>query len=143
MKPRIPMMISSMNKHISNLDLSRFIMIADRGICNYKTVAELLSSGNGYTLSFCVWPLTQRAIRRTPSPLPSVMLLKRNSIFPSHWISSGTWRSCREMASGLPLKTVSYWREMKNWWRNSASNIRLPPRWEPSSIWRIKPVKNI
>ena len=41
----------AMNKHISNLDLSRFIMIADRGICNYKTVAELLSSGNGYIMS--------------------------------------------------------------------------------------------
>ncbi|MBR6228139.1 MAG: transposase, partial [Eubacterium sp.] len=41
----------AMNKHISNLDLSRFIMIADRGICNYKTVAELLSSDNGYIMS--------------------------------------------------------------------------------------------
>lgn len=41
----------ALNKHISGLELSRFIMIADRGICNYKTVLELINSGNGYIMS--------------------------------------------------------------------------------------------
>ena len=41
----------ALSKHISGLELSRFIMIADRGICNYKTVLELMNSGNGYIMS--------------------------------------------------------------------------------------------
>lgn len=41
----------AMKKTIDNLDFSRFIMIADRGICNYMNLLHLLDAGNGYIVS--------------------------------------------------------------------------------------------
>lgn len=41
----------AMKKNIDDLDLSRFIMIADRGICNYQNLLHLLDAGNGYIVS--------------------------------------------------------------------------------------------
>ena len=36
---------------IDNLEFSRFILIADRGICNYMNLLHLLDAGNGYIVS--------------------------------------------------------------------------------------------
>lgn len=41
----------AMKKSIDNLDFSRFILIADRGICNYMNLLHLLDAGNGYIVS--------------------------------------------------------------------------------------------
>ena len=41
----------AMKKTIDNLDFSRFIMIADRGICDYMNLLHLLDAGNGYIVS--------------------------------------------------------------------------------------------
>ena len=41
----------AMKKSIDNLDFSRFILIADRGICNYMNLLHLLNAGNGYIVS--------------------------------------------------------------------------------------------
>ena len=41
----------AMKKTIDNMDFSRFIMIADRGICNYMNLLHLLDAGNGYIVS--------------------------------------------------------------------------------------------
>ena len=41
----------ALKKNIDGLDFSRFIMIADRGICNYMNMLHLLDSGNGYIVS--------------------------------------------------------------------------------------------
>ena len=43
--------IPALKKSIDNLDFSRFIMIADRGMCNYPNVLHLLDSGHGYIVS--------------------------------------------------------------------------------------------
>ncbi|MBR0133598.1 MAG: hypothetical protein IJM14_11025 [Lachnospiraceae bacterium] len=40
-----------LKKNIDDLDFSRFIMIADRGICNYMNMLHLLDGGNGYIVS--------------------------------------------------------------------------------------------
>ena len=41
----------ALKKTIDNLDFSRFIMIADRGICQYKNLLYILDAGNGYIVS--------------------------------------------------------------------------------------------
>lgn len=41
----------ALRKNIDDLDLSRFILIADRGICNYTNLLHILDAGNGYIVS--------------------------------------------------------------------------------------------
>ena len=41
----------ALKKNIENLDFSRFIMIADRGICQYNNLLHVLDAGNGYIVS--------------------------------------------------------------------------------------------
>lgn len=41
----------ALKKNINGLDFSRFILIADRGICNYMNLLHVLDSGNGYIVS--------------------------------------------------------------------------------------------
>lgn len=38
-------------KNIDGLDFSRFILIADRGICNYMNLLHITDAGNGYIIS--------------------------------------------------------------------------------------------
>jgi transposase len=42
---------SALSKNIDNLDLSRFILIADRGICNYANILHTIDGGNGYIMA--------------------------------------------------------------------------------------------
>jgi hypothetical protein len=49
----------SLKKNVDDLDFSRFIMIADRGICNYTNMLHLLDSGNGYIVSKSLLKSTQ------------------------------------------------------------------------------------
>ncbi len=41
----------ALKKNIDGLEFSRFIMIADRGICNYQNLLHILDAGNGYIVS--------------------------------------------------------------------------------------------
>ena len=41
----------ALKKNIDGLDFSRFILIADRGICNYPNLLHVLDAGNGYIVS--------------------------------------------------------------------------------------------
>ena len=41
----------AMKKTIDGLEFSRFMLIADRGICNYMNLLHLLDAGNGYIVS--------------------------------------------------------------------------------------------
>ena len=41
----------ALKRNIDNLDFSRFIMIADRGICQYNNLLHILDAGNGYIVS--------------------------------------------------------------------------------------------
>lgn len=41
----------ALNHSIDSLDYSRFILIADRGICNYMNLLHVLDAGNGYIVS--------------------------------------------------------------------------------------------
>lgn len=41
----------SLKKNIDNLDYARFLLIADRGICNYMNLLSVLDAGNGYIVS--------------------------------------------------------------------------------------------
>lgn len=41
----------SLKKNIDDLEFSRFILIADRGICNYMNLLHVLDAGNGYIVS--------------------------------------------------------------------------------------------
>ena len=42
---------TSLQKNIDCLDLARFIMIGDRGICCYPNLLQLLDAGNGYIVA--------------------------------------------------------------------------------------------
>jgi transposase len=42
---------SALSKNIDNLNLSRFILIADRGICNYANILHTIDGGNGYIMA--------------------------------------------------------------------------------------------
>lgn len=41
----------ALKKNIDDLDFSRFILIADRGICNYMNLLHATDAGNGYIVS--------------------------------------------------------------------------------------------
>ena len=41
----------ALKRNIDHLDFSRFIMIADRGICQYNNLLYILDAGNGYIVS--------------------------------------------------------------------------------------------
>ena len=41
----------ALKKNIDDLDFSRFILIADRGICSYANLIHILDAGNGYIVS--------------------------------------------------------------------------------------------
>jgi Transposase len=41
----------SLKKNIDNLEFSRFLLIADRGICQYRNLLHILDAGNGYIVS--------------------------------------------------------------------------------------------
>ena len=41
----------SLSKNIDNLELSRFILIADRGVCNYANIFHTTDGGNGYIMA--------------------------------------------------------------------------------------------
>lgn len=41
----------ALKKNIDGLELSRFILVADRGICNYMNLLHALDAGNGYIVS--------------------------------------------------------------------------------------------
>jgi transposase len=41
----------SLSKNIDNLELSRFILVADRGICNYANIIHTIDGGNGYIMA--------------------------------------------------------------------------------------------
>lgn len=41
----------ALKRNIDDLGLSRFILIADRGICNYMNLLHVLDAGNGYIVS--------------------------------------------------------------------------------------------
>lgn len=41
----------ALKRNIDGLDFSRFILIADRGICNYMNLLHVLDAGNGYIVS--------------------------------------------------------------------------------------------
>ena len=41
----------ALKKNIDGLDFSRFILIADRGICDYRNLLHILDAGNGYIVS--------------------------------------------------------------------------------------------
>ena len=44
-------LLPAMKNSIDSLEFSRFILIADRGICNYMNLLHLLDAGNGYIVS--------------------------------------------------------------------------------------------
>lgn len=41
----------ALQKNIDDLEFSRFILIADRGICNYRNLLHVTDAGNGYIVS--------------------------------------------------------------------------------------------
>jgi len=42
---------SALSKNIDNLELPRFILVADRGICNYPNIFHTIDGGNGYIMA--------------------------------------------------------------------------------------------
>jgi transposase len=42
---------SALSKNIDNMDYSRFILVADRGICNYANILHTIDGGNGYIMA--------------------------------------------------------------------------------------------
>jgi len=42
---------SALSKNIDNTELSRFILVADRGICNYPNILHIKDNGNGYIMA--------------------------------------------------------------------------------------------
>jgi len=42
---------SALSKSIDDIDYSRFILVADRGICNYHNIFHITDNGNGYIMA--------------------------------------------------------------------------------------------
>lgn len=53
-------LIPSLKKNIDGLNYSRFIMIADRGMCSYMNLLHILDEGNGYIIS--------KSLLKSPKP---------------------------------------------------------------------------
>lgn len=49
----------AISKSIDGLDYARFIMIGDRGMCNYQNILHLLDHGNGYIIAKSLLKSTQ------------------------------------------------------------------------------------
>lgn len=52
----------ALKKNIDDLDFSRFILIADRGICNYTNLLHILDAGNGYIVSKSLLKSTKKEL---------------------------------------------------------------------------------
>lgn len=50
----------ALKKNIDDLEFSRFILIADRGICNYMNLLHVLDAGNGYIVSKSLLKSTEK-----------------------------------------------------------------------------------
>jgi hypothetical protein len=50
----------ALKKNIDGLDFSRFILIGDRGICQYRNLLHVLDAGNGYIVSKSLLKSTQK-----------------------------------------------------------------------------------
>lgn len=50
----------ALKKNIDDLEFSRFILIADRGICNYMNLIHVLDAGNGYIVSKSLLKSTEK-----------------------------------------------------------------------------------
>jgi transposase len=55
----------ALQKHIDALEFSRFILIADRGICQYRNLLAVIDGGNGYIVSKSLLKSTQKEQRWT------------------------------------------------------------------------------
>jgi transposase len=42
---------TALSKNIDNAELSRFILVADRGVCNYPNILHITENGNGYIMA--------------------------------------------------------------------------------------------
>ena len=42
---------TALSKNIKNMEYSRFILVADRGICNYHNILHTIDNGNGYIMA--------------------------------------------------------------------------------------------
>lgn len=42
---------SALSKNIDDIELSRFVLVADRGICNYPNIFHITDNGNGYIMA--------------------------------------------------------------------------------------------
>jgi transposase len=42
---------TALSKNIDNMEYSRFILVADRGICNYPNILHTIDNGNGYIMA--------------------------------------------------------------------------------------------
>ncbi len=52
-------LIPALKNNIDDLELSRFILIGDRGMCNYANLLHILDAGNGYIISKSLLKSTQ------------------------------------------------------------------------------------
>jgi transposase len=50
----------ALKKSVDGLDFSRFILIADRGICQYRNLLHVMDAGNGYIVSKSLLKSTQK-----------------------------------------------------------------------------------
>jgi transposase len=42
---------TALSKHTDHMEFSRFVLIADRGICNYHNILPIVDNGNGYIMA--------------------------------------------------------------------------------------------
>ena len=54
----------ALSKNIEGLEFSRFVLVADRGICNEENIAHIVEAGNGYIISKSLLKKTKKQERQ-------------------------------------------------------------------------------
>lgn len=54
----------ALSKNIEGLEFSRFVLVADRGICNEENIAHIVEAGNGYIISKSLLKKTKKQERK-------------------------------------------------------------------------------
>lgn len=97
----------ALKKNIDGLDFSRFILIADRGICNYMNLLHVLDAGNGYIVSKSLLKSTKKEQEWTYSDADYISTsedfkYKSKIVKRTHKDENGQSRTVEE-------KVVVYW----------------------------------
>jgi transposase len=100
---------TALSKNIDNTELSRFILIADRGICNYPNVLHITDNGNGYIMAKSL--LKSTAAEREWAYLEDDFIVESDKFKHKSRVARKTVKDEDGNLREITEKVVVYWSE--------------------------------